>query len=218
MENMQTGPRPEVVIMRQKTSGWAIAGLILGVLSIILFFVGPILAVVFSLVALRKIRRSGGQLRGRGLAIAGAILGLVFFVSHLSCAKFSLQGRKEGDEVVSAFFEKMNSQDYQGAYALCSQECQRVTSYEDFARIARHLEDKLGRLQEKKSQGFRVFGGFGRLGRIHLTLNYALEYEKAEGWATFRLVKKGDQWKIFSFNINSPALLLPLETKEPSEE
>jgi|GEM_PF-6362362 len=218
MENMETRPRPEVVVVPQKTSGWAIASLILGIFSAILFFIGPILALIFSLVALRKIRRSAGQLRGRGFAIAGAILGVLFFVSHLSCAKSGWEGRKEGDKVVAVFFEKLNAQDYEGAYALCSRECQRVTSYEDFERMAGHLGDRLGRLKEKKSQGFHFFYGFSPKGGTQITLNYALLYEKAEGGATFRLVREDGEWRILGFNINSPALLLPPKREDPSQE
>lgn len=49
-----------------KTSGWAIASFVLGLLSVV------VLSVVFGVVALRRIRRLGQ--RGRGLAIAGLAL------------------------------------------------------------------------------------------------------------------------------------------------
>lgn len=54
-----TAPKPGV-------NGFAIASLVLGICS------GPLLAVIFGIIALRQIRRSGQ--RGRGMAIAGLVL------------------------------------------------------------------------------------------------------------------------------------------------
>ena len=55
----------------------AIAGLVLGILSIPLFscfFIFSILGLIFSCVGLSQIKRSAGQQTGRGLAIAGIVL------------------------------------------------------------------------------------------------------------------------------------------------
>jgi hypothetical protein len=55
------------------TNGLAIAALVLGILW--LYWVGSILAVIFGHIALSQIRHTGQ--RGRGLAIAGLVLGYV---------------------------------------------------------------------------------------------------------------------------------------------
>jgi FKBP-type peptidyl-prolyl cis-trans isomerase/Domain of unknown function (DUF4190) len=65
------GPRPSTA----RTNGLAIASLVLGILW--LYWLGSLLAVVFGHIALRQIRRANGGQEGRGLAIAGAILGWV---------------------------------------------------------------------------------------------------------------------------------------------
>ena len=57
----------------EKTSGMAIASLIFGILFP--FFPLSIPAVVFGHVALSQIKKSAGRLGGRGLAIAGLVLG-----------------------------------------------------------------------------------------------------------------------------------------------
>jgi prepilin-type processing-associated H-X9-DG protein len=54
-----------------KTSGLAIASLVLGILSPFTCFVTAIPAIIFGIVALVKIGKSTGQLKGNGLAIAG---------------------------------------------------------------------------------------------------------------------------------------------------
>jgi hypothetical protein len=56
-----------------RTSGLAIASMVLGIVWI--FWLGSILAVIFGHVALSQIKRSMGALGGRGMAIAGLVLG-----------------------------------------------------------------------------------------------------------------------------------------------
>jgi hypothetical protein len=73
---------PVVVGIRQsKTSGLAIAALVLGILW--LWWVGSILALVFGYVAKGQIERSAGQLDGRVMAIAGIVLGWVGIAGFL---------------------------------------------------------------------------------------------------------------------------------------
>jgi hypothetical protein len=64
---------PPVVAV--KTNGFAIASLVLGILWI--YWIGSILALVFGMVAKNQIDRSGGYEQGRGMAIAGIVLGWV---------------------------------------------------------------------------------------------------------------------------------------------
>ncbi|UCC22262.1 MAG: DUF4190 domain-containing protein [Planctomycetota bacterium] len=57
-----------------KTSGLAIAALVLAILSLFTCFVTAIPAIILGIVGLVKIERSAGQLKGRGLAITGIAL------------------------------------------------------------------------------------------------------------------------------------------------
>lgn len=60
------------------TNGLAVASLVLGIASVMLFcfLIPPILAIIFGGVALGQIKRNPGQ-GGRGMAIAGLTLGIV---------------------------------------------------------------------------------------------------------------------------------------------
>jgi hypothetical protein len=58
-----------------KTNGLAIASMVLGILW--LYWIGSILALVFGYVAKSQIKRSNGAQTGRGMAIAGIVLGWV---------------------------------------------------------------------------------------------------------------------------------------------
>lgn len=61
----------------RRTSGMAIASLVLGVLGLMFIpVIGSILAIVFGAVAMKQIDRDPG-LDGRGLAIAGLVMGIV---------------------------------------------------------------------------------------------------------------------------------------------
>jgi len=59
--------------LRPQTSGKAIASLILGLLFIV--FPAAVLAVVFGHLSRSEIKRSAGRLKGKGMALAGLILG-----------------------------------------------------------------------------------------------------------------------------------------------
>jgi competence protein ComGC len=76
------GTPPPVSGGQPKTSGLAIWALVLGILAIVLTFIciGPILAIpaiICGHLASARINRSGGQLAGKGLAIAGFVTGYV---------------------------------------------------------------------------------------------------------------------------------------------
>jgi type IV pilus assembly protein PilA len=68
----QTRPSVPASPIPQKTSGLAIASLVLG---IFLFFPLSIPGVIFGHIALSQIKNSAGRIGGRGLAIAGLVLG-----------------------------------------------------------------------------------------------------------------------------------------------
>lgn len=74
-----------------KTNGLAIASMVLGILW--LWWIGSVLALVFGMIAKSQIDNSGGLQQGRGMAIAGIVLGwvgigvlLVFVVGCGGCA------------------------------------------------------------------------------------------------------------------------------------
>ncbi|WP_425453990.1 DUF4190 domain-containing protein [Paenibacillus flagellatus] len=61
-----------------KTNGKSIAALVLGILSIVLPYIGliiGIIAIVFASLSFKEIKRTGEQ--GRGMAIAGLVCGII---------------------------------------------------------------------------------------------------------------------------------------------
>jgi type IV pilus assembly protein PilA len=66
-------PPDPTFIGPQQTSGMAIGSLVCGLLPF--FLVTPIIAVVLGHVSLSQIKKSAGRLKGKGMAIAGLVLG-----------------------------------------------------------------------------------------------------------------------------------------------
>jgi len=66
-------PGPYQQVQPQRTDGFAIASLVLGIVWVL--WIGSILAVIFGHISLRRIAREGKA--GRGMAIAGLVLGYI---------------------------------------------------------------------------------------------------------------------------------------------
>ena len=60
---------------RPTTDGLAVASMVLGILW--LYWIGSILAVIFAGVAIKRINASNGWRTGKGMAVAGLVLGIV---------------------------------------------------------------------------------------------------------------------------------------------
>ena len=69
------GPQTVVHLPPSKTNGMAIASLVLGIVW--LWWLGSVLALVFGYVGKSQIDRSGGRETGRGMAVAGIVLGWI---------------------------------------------------------------------------------------------------------------------------------------------
>jgi hypothetical protein len=90
LDSGRQAPLQPSVYQPSRTSGLAVASLVLGILW--LCGLGSLLATIFGAVALSQISRSRGQLEGKGLAIAGLVLGIIgmslfalpFFTSYLA--------------------------------------------------------------------------------------------------------------------------------------
>lgn len=72
-----------------KTSGLAVASLVLAICGIITAGVSSLVGLVLGIVALVQIGNSKGRLTGKGLAIAGVSVSCVMFILVLSCCVFT---------------------------------------------------------------------------------------------------------------------------------
>jgi len=72
------GATPSRASVGPRTSALAITALVLGCAAVVLGPITGIPAVILGVVAIVKTRRSGGRLIGKGMAVAGLVVGLVF--------------------------------------------------------------------------------------------------------------------------------------------
>ena len=68
-------PYPQYPAQKVGTNGFAIASLVLGIIWV--YWIGSILALIFGHVAKSQIDRANGAQGGRGMAIAGIVLGWI---------------------------------------------------------------------------------------------------------------------------------------------
>ena len=75
----QNPQNPPIYVINRETSGWATASLVFGILGILGLDLcgGFILTIAFGHIALSQIKNSNGSLGGRGMAIAGLLLGYI---------------------------------------------------------------------------------------------------------------------------------------------
>ncbi|HRF02496.1 MAG TPA: DUF1559 domain-containing protein [Pirellulaceae bacterium] len=71
-----------------KTSGKAVTSLVLGFASLLCSCVTAIPALIFGLIGISEISRSGGSLKGKGLAFAGIGLGVFFSLLNIGVAVY----------------------------------------------------------------------------------------------------------------------------------
>lgn len=74
-----------------KTNGYAIASLVLGLVPVIPV-IGSILAIIFGILAESQVNGSGGTERGRGMAIAGTILGVLGIIGFAIIVWIAVHG------------------------------------------------------------------------------------------------------------------------------
>ncbi len=82
---MPPGPAWPSPVAGKKTSGLAVASLILAITGFIcLPILGPILGIIFGLMAKSQIKKESGRLEGGGLATAGIVLSVIAIVLFLA--------------------------------------------------------------------------------------------------------------------------------------
>ena len=73
---VKADPKDPDNLHKIRTDGFAITGLVLGILGVFTIIAAP-LAIIFSAISLARIKRNPNQVLGRGMAIAGLVLGIV---------------------------------------------------------------------------------------------------------------------------------------------
>ena len=73
-------PPPLLAATHAKTSGMAISSLVLGILGVFTCGVTALIGLILGIIAMVKVKNSGGKLGGGGIALAGVIVSGIFLV------------------------------------------------------------------------------------------------------------------------------------------
>lgn len=193
MSTSPPSPPPYAVVYTpQRGNGPAVASLVLGLVLCIPGLTG-LLAVIFGIVGIRKTRNP--QVGGKGLAIAGLVLGLLNLVgwsgfSGLMYAAYrgSAPAREEGRQFVTA----LSAGDLDAALARCAPGMKR----EDLAEVVKKMKD-WGPLQDLTYFGF--FANYAG-GATRYELSAIASFKDTVKSVTITVVQTGDSHKIAQFN------------------
>ena len=96
-----TGTGPAAAAVAAKTSGLAIASMVLGILSFFTFILTGLPAIVLGIISLVQISRNKGQLKGAGFAITGIVTPLVAVFFMVGFVAFNMVGRIDKAKVTA---------------------------------------------------------------------------------------------------------------------
>lgn len=92
-------PQPHGYPRPRNTNGFCIAALVCSLVGIIVWFLGPLLGIIFGAVGLRQTARLGES--GRGLAIAGIVVGSLVMLINIAAVVSLATGHSDTSSGVS---------------------------------------------------------------------------------------------------------------------
>lgn len=160
-------PFPGEPFGEQKTSIMAIISL---VCSLICFIPGlSIVGVVLGVFALLMISNSNGRLGGRGLAIAGLILGLIISAIWISAGIAFVQATKtmkgEFSQPLGQLILDIDAKDYAKARQSLTPAAATAITDADFTRFVDAYQAELGHAKAPPENILEFFASYGSLGQ-----------------------------------------------------
>lgn len=131
---------PPLPNIPKKTSGLAITSLVLGILALFSCGATALFGLVFGIIALITVKRSGGTLKGDGIALAGIIVSAIFlfmipiFAAMLLPALAAAKQRAQtincvSNEKVLAFAVRMYANDHTNHFPAAVTWCDAIKMY-----------------------------------------------------------------------------------------
>lgn len=154
MDN-QFAPPPLSDAAPVKTSGMAIASLVLGILGVFSCGVTALVGLVLGIIAMVKVNGSGGKLRGFGFALAGTILSGIFLLAipiYAAMLLPALAAAKQKAEAITcvnnekflALAVKMYSDDHTNHFPSSAAWCDDVKTYLRSGNVFKCSGDRSG--------------------------------------------------------------------------
>jgi hypothetical protein len=179
----------------QKGNGPAVAGLILGVLGCVPFVTG-LLAIVFSIVGIRKTRDP--QVGGKGMAIAGLILGMISIVGWAMFgggALALLAGTREVRDTAKQFVRDVGEHKVAEATAMCNgATAAEVQTLVDLVTpLGAFSDSTVTSVAANYNNGQKTAEISGRADFASGSVDFAM-----------KMIKVGNQWKVNAAQLGQP--------------
>lgn len=108
-------------------------------------------------------------------------------------------------KVIDTLFQGADLGAWNASYeGMMAPEFRQVTSKEDFEKLGRTIQGRLGKITSKNTSGFFVRNLNGVL---TVEASYDAQFEKGKGTIHSKLKKSGDNWQFVNFRVNSPVFL-----------
>lgn len=140
------------------------------------------------------------------------VLGVIFLVIVVLIVAVGVWGGMQRGKLnpsveafVDQFYTDVGDQSYRHIWdALLTKEFRNTTSYEDFEKFLLGVHQKLGGLQSRSEESWRVYQAPDGL---YYAVNYKTIREKGNALESFNLKRKGGaSWLLHGYNVNSKDL------------
>jgi len=148
------------------------------------------------------------------VALVLATCGAFGIVLIAACAGFGFYAFKSANGSVGPeidrLFAAIDNDTFSETYETdTTPEFRSQSSKQQYADIGKAVKNRLGRLQSKRMSSFNI--------RQHnadsyVDVAYNASFEKGKGTIAAKMKKQGDQWKIVTLRVNSPAFEKDLAT------
>lgn len=196
---MPPGPAwPAPVMAKKKTSGLAVASLILAITGFVcLPILGPIIGLILGIAAKSQIKNSNGQVEGGGLATAGIVISVLAIVLILAVGIplgiWVYDAVKGPLDATNDFITYMNEGNADAAYDMLSANSPIRKDYTrtEFKEMVR---DTKGSLKDWMTYSTSIVNN-------EATVTVTMEYKSGgDDDVEFELRKEGGDWLIYDFN------------------
>lgn len=204
MDAPQIPPVP--VVIRQRTSGLAITSFVLS-LVFCLPFIGPILAIVFGVIALRETKRRPLELTGRGLALAGLVISGVALLATVWLVCASVKTYRHVDPMVENLVHSIDDGDYESAMRDFDPRLSKALPLEGMTTLGDAIRERLGSC-EARHWGFTYQWTKNPGEPATLTIAYRCRYGKTSDSVYVRVtfIKRDMDYKIGGLWFNASEL------------
>jgi hypothetical protein len=197
---------PAAPVTRQRTSKLAIASLVLS-LTVCLPVIGPLLAIIFGVIALRAIKTRPLELSGGGLAIAGITISTMILAATVALTALCVRTYRRVNPVVDNFLTSLDAGDYTAAMRDFHPKLEDALPRSNLAEIGSLVRERLGHL-ERRAWGFTFQWRKNPGEPTSLIVVYRCRYDRTENtvWITAVFVREDGRDKLIGIWLRAPEL------------